>query len=54
MVSPFSLFAVERIYMPSSPAVQSQRNRIYIDKIVLFFIILVVTILWVAVGIVVV
>jgi hypothetical protein len=54
MASPFCLFAVERVYMPSSPAVQGQRNRIYIDKIVLFFIIHVVTILWVAVGIVVV
>jgi hypothetical protein len=52
MVSVFRRFAGERIYLSSSPDAEVQRNRICFDKIVLFFIILVVTTLWVVVGIV--
>jgi hypothetical protein len=52
MVSAYRLFAAERIYSSSSPDIQGQRNRIFSCKIVLFFIFHVVTILWMAVGIV--
>jgi hypothetical protein len=52
MVSAFRLFAGERIYLSSSPDIHVQRNRIFCEKIVLFFIIHVVTILCVVVGII--